>query len=97
MGQGYSVFISAVTREFGAARDALANTLQARGIDVKVQRSFDLGDSTTLAKVHDCIRECDRVVAVIGAYSGLFPPDGAVTDEFRAMLPAGMTRASLTQ
>ena len=97
VGQGYSVFISAVTREFGAARDALANALQARGIDVKVQRSFDLGDGTTLAKLHDHICGCDRVIAVIGAYSGLFPPDGAVTDEFREMLPAGMTRASLTQ
>ena len=97
MGQSYSVFISAVTREFGAARDALANALQARGIEVKVQRSFDLGDDTTLAKLHGYIRGCDRVIAVIGAYSGMFPPDGAVTDEFRAMLPPGMTRASLTQ
>ena len=86
-----------MTREFGAARDALANALQARGIDVKVQRSFDQGDGTTLAKLHDGIRGCDRVIALIGAYSGLFPPEGAVTDEFRAMLPEGMTRASLTQ
>lgn len=97
MGQSFSVFISAVTREFGAARDALANALQARGIEVKVQRSFDLGDGTTLAKLHDYIRGCDRVIAVIGTYSGMFPPDGAVTDEFRAMLPEGMKRASLTQ
>lgn len=97
MAQSYSVFISAVTREFGAARDAVANALQARGIDVKVQRSFDLGDDTTLAKLHDYIRGCDRVIAVIGAYSGMFPPQGAVTDEFRAMLPGGMNRASITQ
>ena len=97
MGQGFSVFISAVTREFGGARDALANALQARGIEVKVQRSFDLGDDSTLAKLHDYIQGCDRVIALIGAYSGMFPPDGAVTGEFRAMLPAGMTRASLTQ
>ena len=95
--QGYSVFISAVTREFGAARDAVANALQARGIDVKVQRSFDLGDGTTLGKLHDYIRECDRVIAVVGAYSGMFPPEGAVTEEFRSMLPKEMTRASLTQ
>jgi tetratricopeptide (TPR) repeat protein len=97
VGKGYSVFISAVTREFGAARDALANALQARAIDVKVQRSFDLGDGTTLGKLHDYIKGCDCVIALIGAYSGMFPPDGAVTDEFRAMLPEGMTRASLTQ
>jgi hypothetical protein len=95
--QVFSVFLSAVTREFGAARDALANALQARGMDVKVQRSFDLGDGTTLGKLHDYIKDCDRVIAVIGAYSGMFPPEGAVTDAFRAMLPAGMARASLTQ
>jgi tetratricopeptide (TPR) repeat protein len=97
VGQGYSVFISAVTREFGVARDALANALQARGIDVKVQRSFGQGDGTTLALLHDYIRKCDRVIAVIGAYAGLFPPEGAVTDRFRDMPPPGMTRASLTQ
>lgn len=95
--QRFSVFLSAVTREFGAARDALADALQARGIDVKVQRSFDLGDDTTLAKLHDYIRGCDRVVAVVGDYCGMFPPEGAVPEEFREMLPAGMTRASLTQ
>ncbi len=97
MEQDYSVFMSAVTREFGAARDAVANALQARGIDVKVQRSFGLRNATTLAKLHDYIRKCDRVIAVIGAYSGAFPPDGAVTEEFGAMLPAGITRASYTQ
>ena len=97
MGHSFSVFISAVTREFGAARDALANAFQARKLDVEVQRSFDLSDGTTLGKLHDDIRRCDRVIAVIGAYSGLFPPEGAVTEEFRKMLPAGMSRASLTQ
>ena len=97
MGQGYSVFISAVTREFGVARDALANKLQARGIVVKVQRSFELGEGSTLDKLHDYIKGCDRVIAVIGTYSGMFPPDDAVTDAFRKMLPAHMTRASMTQ
>jgi hypothetical protein len=95
--QSYSVFISAVTREFERARDAVSNALRARGIEVKVQPSFNQGDDTTLAKLHDYIRGCDRVLAVIGAYSGMYPPEGAVTDEFRAMLPAGMARASLTQ
>jgi tetratricopeptide (TPR) repeat protein len=97
VGQSFSVFISAVTCEFGAARDALANALQAREIEVKVQRSFGQGDGTTLALLHDYIRKCDRVIAVIGAYAGLFPPEGAVKDRFREMLPPGMTRASLTQ
>jgi hypothetical protein len=78
-----TVFLSAVTREFGAARDDIANHLQARGLDVKVQRSFDQGDGTTLGKLHDYIRGCDRVVAIIGQYSGMYPPEGAVTDEFR--------------
>jgi tetratricopeptide (TPR) repeat protein len=97
MGQSFRVFLSAVTREFGDGRDAVANLLQARGLDVKVQRSFDLSDGTTLTKLHDSIRGCDRVISIVGSYSGLFPPEGAVTDAFRAMLPDGMTRASLTQ
>ncbi len=91
------VFISAVTREFGAARDDVANRLQARGLHVEVQRSFKHGGGSTLAKLHDYIQSCDRVIAIIGAYSGMFPPEGAVTDEYRAMLPPKMTRASLTQ
>jgi len=35
---GFRVFLSAVTSEFGAARDALANDLHARDVQVRVQR-----------------------------------------------------------
>ena len=36
----FRVFLSAVTSEFGAARNAVANDLQARGLKLRVQRSF---------------------------------------------------------
>lgn len=97
VGQNYSVFISAVTREFGAARERVAAALRARNFEVRIQSSFGQAGGTTLAMLHDYIGGCDRVIAVIGAYSGMYPPDGAVTDEFRAMLPPGMARASMTQ
>ena len=40
MAAGFRVFLSAATAEFGAARDAVANDLQARDLQVRVQRSF---------------------------------------------------------
>jgi hypothetical protein len=40
MAAEFRVFLSAVTSEFGAARDALANDLQARDLQLRVQRSF---------------------------------------------------------
>jgi hypothetical protein len=36
----FRVFLSAVTSEFGTARDALANDLQSHDVIVPVQRSF---------------------------------------------------------
>ena len=40
MAPEFRVFLSAVTSEFGTARDALANDLQARGLQLRVRRSF---------------------------------------------------------
>jgi len=91
------IFISAASREFGAARDVLANGLRSRGVTAEVQSAFRQTDDTTLAKLHAYIRGCDRVLALVGDYSGAFPPDGAVTPELRAMLPNGVERASYTQ
>jgi hypothetical protein len=95
---GFRVFLSAVTSEFGAARDAVANDLQARGLELRVQRSFrqEPGADTLLGLLHDYIKECDAVVCVIGTRSGACPPAGAAA-EFAHLLPAGITAASYTQ
>jgi hypothetical protein len=61
----FTVFLSAVTSEFGRARDAVANDLRAaHGLTVRVQSSFrqEAGSDTTLQRDHDYIRDCDAVV-----------------------------------
>ena len=95
----YNVFVSAVSSEFEAARAAVASDMRARGLTVRVQSDFrnEVGADTTLDKLHAYIRNCDAVIALVGTYSGSFPPDGAVRPEYRQMLPEGMTRASYTQ
>ena len=60
MAAEFRVFLSAVTSEFGAARDAVANDLQARDLQLRVQRSFrqEPGADTLLRLLHDYIRDC---------------------------------------
>jgi hypothetical protein len=94
----FRVFLSAVTSEFGMARDALANDLQARDVQVRVQRSFrQEADSDTLLRLlHDYIAGCNAVVCVIGRRSGGRPPPAAAA-AFAHMLPPGISEASYTQ
>ena len=98
MAAEFRVFLSAVTSEFGAARDAVANDLQARGLEVRVQRSFrqEPGADTLLRLLHDYIRDCSAVVCVIGTRSGACPSPAAAA-EFAHLLPTAVTEASYTQ
>ena len=94
----FRIFISAVTSEFGQARDALAADLRSRELTVRVQSEFrqEAGSDTTLRKIHDYIRGCDAVICLIGQRSGACPPPAA-TRPFRNILPKGIIRASYTQ
>src|SRR5215469_15212127 len=98
MAADFRVFLSAVTSEFGTARDAVANDLQARDLQLRVQRSFRQkpGADTLLRLLHDYIRECSAVVYVIGTRSGACP-SLAEAAEFAHLLPSGITAASYTQ
>jgi hypothetical protein len=98
MAAEFRVFLSAVTSEFGLARDAVANDLQARDLRLRVQRSFrqERGADTLLRLLHDYIHECDAVICIIGARSGACPSPGEAA-EFAHLLPSGMIRASYTQ
>ena len=79
--QDFRVFLSAVSSEFGEARSGVASDLRARGIEVKVQEDFrqEAGSDTTLAKLHDYIRDCSAIVCVIGERSGSVPPESPTT------------------
>ena len=94
----FRVFLSAVTSEFGAARDAVAADLRSRGTLVRVQSDFrqEAASDTTLKKLHDYIRDCSAVVCLIGTRSGACPPPFAAAP-FQDMLPMGISEASYTQ
>jgi tetratricopeptide (TPR) repeat protein len=98
MSAGFRVFLSAVTSECGSARKLVASDLRSRGLEVKVQEDFrqEEGADTTLKKLHDYIKTCDAVVAIMGKRSGSFPPPAA-GEPFKHMLPDGIERASMTQ
>jgi len=83
MAAEFRVFLSAVTSEFGTARDAVPNDLQVHDLQLRVQRSFrqEPGADTLLRLLHDYIRDCNAV-CVIGVRSGPCPSP-AETAEFR--------------
>src|SRR5277367_2744400 len=94
----FKVFLSAVTSECGEARRLVASDLRSRGLEVRVQEDFrqEPKPDTTLSKLHDYVRDCDAVVAIMGDRSGSFPPAAAAAP-FREMLPKIFDRASMTQ
>ncbi|HEY1934381.1 MAG TPA: DUF4062 domain-containing protein, partial [Acetobacteraceae bacterium] len=94
----FRVFLSAVTSEFGQARNALAKDLAARDTKVRVQDSFraEAAADTLLRLLHDYVRDCAAVVCVLGTRSGACPPPAAAA-EFAGMRPRGITEASYTQ
>jgi tetratricopeptide (TPR) repeat protein len=95
---GFRVFLSAVTSEFGTARNEIASDLAARGLTVKVQRDFrqEATSETTLQKLDLYIRQCNALVHVAGKRSGAFPGEEEAKP-FLHVLPEGVTRASYTQ
>jgi hypothetical protein len=98
MAAEFRVFLSAVTSEFGIVRDAVANDLQARDLQLRVQRSFrqEAESDTLLRLLHDYIAGCNAVVCVIGKRSGACPPPAAGA-AFAHILPPGISQASYTQ
>ncbi len=85
----FRIFLSAVTSEFGRARDAVAADLRSLGASLRVQSDFrqEAGSDTTLKKLHDYIRDASAVVCIIGKRSGTLPPLKAA-EPFAHMLPA---------
>jgi tetratricopeptide (TPR) repeat protein len=92
------IFISAVTSEFGKARDALAADLRARGHDVTIQSDFQQNpdSETLLGALADYIHDCHAVICIVGKRAGACPPPRAV-EEFPKILPADLRETSYTQ
>jgi tetratricopeptide (TPR) repeat protein len=92
------IFISAVTSEFGKARDALASDLRAQHHTVHVQSDFQQGpdNATLLGALAAYIRDCHAVVCIIGNHCGSCPPD-SVAKRFSEVLPKAIEEASFTQ
>jgi len=91
------VFISAVSSEFGSAREAVADSLKRTfGVEVKDQRTFNQRDAdTTLGLLHNYIKDSAGVICVIGKRSGAVPE--TVKEEYLGWLPDDFERASYTQ
>ena len=72
------VFLSTVSDEFRAYRDALRTDLTRHNVEVKVQEDFkDLGGDT-LDKLDVYIAHCDAVVHLIGDMTGSAPEERAL-------------------
>ena len=74
------IFLSAVTGQFKACRDALRSDLAAVGAEVVVQEDFTQHGGTLLKKLEDYIASCDRVIALIGSAYGWAPPAAALPE-----------------
>jgi len=69
------IFLSTVSNEFRAYRDALRSDLTRHNVEVKVQEDFkDLGGDT-LDKLDVYIAHCDAVVQLVGDMTGSAPPE----------------------
>jgi NB-ARC domain/Domain of unknown function (DUF4062) len=97
-GNRLPIFISAVTNEFGKARDNVRSDLRARNRTVTVQSDFQQSPNseTLLGTLAEYIRDCQAVVCVVGKRSGACPPAGAV-ERFSGVLPPEIKEASYTQ
>ena len=98
MNQRYDAFISAVSSEFGRARDAAAAELRKHGLRVAVQSDLRHGPAgiTLLRNLHDTIRDCAEVHCLIGVRSGECPPPDTA-EPFREFLPKEFAEAFYTQ
>jgi len=83
------IFLSAVSNQFKACRDALASDLRAVGAEVVVQEDFQQHGRTLLEKLEQYIAACDRVIALVGDAYGWEPDEAA--------RPAGFPRRSYSQ
>jgi tetratricopeptide (TPR) repeat protein len=83
------IFLSAVSGQFKACRDALRSDLSAVSAEVVVQEDFQQHGASLLEKLERYIASCDRFIALVGDVYGFEPEEAA--------RPAAQPRRSYTQ
>jgi tetratricopeptide (TPR) repeat protein len=82
------IFLSAVSGQFKACRDALRSDLSAVGAEVVVQEDFQQHGASLLEKLERYTASCDRIIALVGDAYGFESEETA--------RPAGQPRRSYT-
>jgi tetratricopeptide (TPR) repeat protein len=72
------LFLSCVSDEFGAYRDALRRALTRPNVEVKIQEDFKALGGDTLMKLEAYIKRCEAVVHFVGDMAGSQPKDFGV-------------------
>jgi tetratricopeptide (TPR) repeat protein len=98
IGDRLKIFVSAVTNEFGKARDALASDIRARGHIVRIQSDFQKSadSETLLGRLAEYIRDCHAIICIVGKQCGACPPARAAK-RLSNVLPKDIEEASYTQ
>ena len=78
--QSVKLFLSCVSDEFGAYRDALRHALTRPNVEIKIQEDFKALGGDTLVMLEDYIESCDVVVHFIGDMAGSVPKATSVDD-----------------
>ena len=84
------IFLSAVSGQFKACRDALRSDLSAVGAEVVVQEDFQQHGASLLEKLERYIASCDRIIALVGdAYGFESEEQRAPPANRAALIPSG--------
>jgi hypothetical protein len=93
------LFLSCVSDEFRAYREALRHALTHRRVEIKIQEDFKLPGGDTLAMLEDYIESCNVVIHFIGDMAGSAPAATSVDDllKRRPQLAARLAEKGVTR
>ena len=103
------LFLSCVSGEFGAYRDALRRALTLPNVEVKIQEDFKARGGDTLRMLEEYIEQCDAIVHLVGDMAGSTPAKISVEDllarrpdlqdklERRGLTPEALAALTYTQ
>src|SRR5271169_4020448 len=74
------VFLSCVSSEFGAYRDALRRALTRPNVEVKIQEDFKALGGDTLNMLAEYVEQCEAIVHFVGDMVGSTPAASSVDD-----------------